>query len=150
MDREVVMVVEDTTADATHLELQLEGIEEVGEIIIAEDGFVALGMLREMDRRGNAFPTLIFLDLRMPRVDGFQFLEAFEHYHPHHRSRVVVVTGSASDPDRIKALEYRSVENYVVKPVFRIDIQRVLRASWDEASGVVRNGRQATKELPSR
>ncbi|MFK8004193.1 MAG: response regulator, partial [Polyangiales bacterium] len=76
-------------------------------------------------RHGLALPSIILLDLKMPIMDGFEFLEGFEGQYPR-SAAIYVVTGSASDPDRMRALSFESVRDYIVKPVMGSDIIRLL------------------------
>ncbi len=51
-------------------------------------------------------PELIFLDINMPVMDGFDFIEAFEHLPLAHKSKIVILTTSRhnSDIEKISAL----------------------------------------------
>ncbi|MEM9067402.1 MAG: response regulator [Myxococcota bacterium] len=125
------MIVEDNSADAHYLKHQLSGVESISLVMTADDGDVALDMLHKRRLDGDVFPTLIFLDLRMPRMGGFQFLNAFQRDFAGSGCRVVVVTGSASDPDRLRSLEYETVIDYVVKPVDQLAVRWILRTERD-------------------
>ncbi len=79
----------------------LDGVEIVGE---AEDGREAIGLLR------TEAPDVVFLDVRMPGVDGFGVLEPFDDLD---RPDVVFVT--AHDDAAVKAFEVRAID-YLLKP----------------------------------
>ena len=79
-----VLIVEDDGDTRTMLRRSLE--KEGWAIAEAENGLVGLEMLR------STTPTLILLDLMMPEMDGFQFLEALRAEPRHAETEVVVMT----------------------------------------------------------
>jgi CheY-like chemotaxis protein len=65
-------------------------------------------------------PGLIFLDVQMPQMDGFQFLEQLEGLNisdSYHRPRVVMISSSSEDLDKAKEMNHRDVVDYVEKPL---------------------------------
>lgn len=77
---------------------------------VAEDGRKAAGVLKK------ARPDLIILDLRMPRMDGFQLLELLGRFKTAASIPVVVLTASDSPIDLDRALQL-GVVDYLVKPI---------------------------------
>jgi len=59
--------------------------------------------------------ALIFLDLNMPVMNGWEFLEAMKNKNIHHR--IIILTSSTSKIDQDKAKEYPCVVKYMVKPM---------------------------------
>lgn len=129
------MVVDDCRADlqlAVHL-LETEG--HVATVLKAENGIEALKSIRQRLGRSEAIPEVIFLDLRMPVMDGIEFLQELSDMLPLHveAPRVYVLTGSASDPQRLVVLDHPFVVDYIVKPLVGRDASRVLNpASGDD------------------
>ena len=66
-----------------------------------------------------AIPNLIFLDLNMPEMDGFSFLENFNRFPQSvkDKTKVVVVTSSSSHSDKERALGFESVIHFMSKPL---------------------------------
>lgn len=60
-------------------------------------------------------PKIIFLDLRMPSVDGFGVLNELRLSNQHRRIPVIILTTSESDSDKVKAMSLGAKE-YIVKP----------------------------------
>jgi two-component system, NarL family, nitrate/nitrite response regulator NarL len=72
-------------------------------------------------------PDVIFLDLNMPNVDGFGFLQGFEALPQQiqDKARIVVLTSSNSQKDRAQAFAYKNVIHFVTKPLKQSDIEDI-------------------------
>ena len=68
----------------------------------------------------NTNPDLIFLDLNMPEVNGWQFLEVLTE--KQNQTQVVIVTSSTSIHDKEKAQKYAQVIDFLEKPLTKIPI----------------------------
>ncbi|HEX5737065.1 MAG TPA: response regulator [Hydrogenophaga sp.] len=70
---------------------------------------------------------LILLDINMPAMNGFEFLDAFEALPPEQQGRAVVVLLSSSRDatDRDRAARYASVRGFLTKPLERSDAARL-------------------------
>ena len=65
---------------------------------------------------------LVFLDLNMPEMDGWEFMESCEKLHAHRDIKVIVVTSSPHKADMERVREYESVIGYYLKPLKARDI----------------------------
>lgn len=76
----------------------------------------ALEFLSSLD--SHSFPEIIFLDLNMPLMSGFEFLTRFEVLPVEitGKARIVVVTSSGHTKDRNRAYQYKSVLSFITKP----------------------------------
>ena len=110
-----VLLVEDddVAAEAVVRSMQRAGIP--CSVTWVEDGQAALEVLRGQDTKHHVpRPRLILLDLNMPRMNGFEFLEA-ARADPRLKDEVVfVLTTSAADTDRSRAYN-ENVAGYMVK-----------------------------------
>jgi CheY-like chemotaxis protein len=84
-------------------------------VIVAQDGFVALQILRgQLDTHRLGTPHVVLLDLNMPRMNGFEFLKALRA-DPELRGTVVfVLTTSDTQADRVRAYQ-EFIAGYIVK-----------------------------------
>lgn len=110
-----VLLIED---DDVAAESVMRSIQRAGipcPVTWVEDGQAALEVLREQDATRKApRPRLILLDLNMPRMNGFEFLEA-ARADPRLKEEVIfVLTTSSADTDRSRAYE-ENVAGYMVK-----------------------------------
>ncbi|MEM9189521.1 MAG: response regulator [Myxococcota bacterium] len=123
----LVLLVDDNPLDVEFGRIQLERCDYVDAIEKASSGEAALRHLEKSIAEGRSLPGTIFLDLRMPRMDGFEFLDALTEQLPEYRPQVVILTGCASDPDRLRALSHDLVVEYIIKPIMSLDATRILR-----------------------
>ena len=104
----LILIAED---DAKTLRLVGEVVQRAGyRAALAKHGVGAVKLLKK------ARPDLIILDLRMPRMDGFQLLELLKKYETSASIPVVVLTGSNSPMDIDRALQI-GITDYLVKPI---------------------------------
>lgn len=109
-----VLVVDDDDITFELVERALRRIEGNFRIVPAADGMVALDVLRGRNGPKMGRPYLILLDLNMPRMNGFEFLEAVRADESLATSVIFVLTTSDADADRTRA--YRDhVAGYMVK-----------------------------------
>lgn len=90
-------------------------------ILQFENGQQALNYIREHAGRSQELPDYIFLDINMPFIDGWMFLEDFSGLKSMLTKPIVIYMVSSSiDPkDVARAKENANVKDYVIKPVTR-------------------------------
>ncbi|MCE5299959.1 MAG: response regulator [Spirochaetia bacterium] len=113
-----ILLVED---DAGHARLAMIGLSESGipvRVKHVENGEEALLYLNHTGKYSepgmSPKPDLILLDLRMPKVDGFEVLERVKRDDELKNIRIVVLTTSDSEKDRELAIKL-CADDYVVK-----------------------------------
>jgi len=115
-----ILIVEDDPSDA---ELAIRALKKqnlANKLIHLTDGAEALDFIfgtgQYAGRNIELKPKVIFLDLKMPKVNGLQVLEKVKSDPRTKFIPVVIVTSSAEDPDVKKAYEL-GANSYIVKPV---------------------------------
>lgn len=89
------------------------------EILVFQAGQDALAYLSENAGNADRLPEIIFLDINMPIMDGFQFLEEFENLEAsiHGKCRIIMLSSSISPRDIDRAASNRFVIKYLNKPL---------------------------------
>lgn len=119
VDLKTILLVEDNPQD---VELTIEALSEsnlANNVVSAGDGVQAMEYLRcegayKGRMRGN--PGVILLDIKMPRMDGIEVLEAIRKDENLKHIPVVMLTSSREDPD-LKKCYALGANAYIVKPV---------------------------------
>ncbi|TBW25779.1 response regulator [Gramella sp. KN1008] len=79
-----------------------------------------------MEAGGPSIPDVILLDLNMPIMDGWQFLDEFTSIPTKKKIIIYIVTSSINPEDMEKAKKYDSISNYLVKPISVEDLKDIL------------------------
>jgi CheY-like chemotaxis protein len=114
-----ILLVEDNLPD---IELTLEALSDrnlANRVVVVNDGVEAMEYLLcegEFANRKPENPAVILLDIKMPRMDGIEVLEAIKTNPKLKSIPVVMLTSSREEPDLKKCYEL-GVNAYVVKPV---------------------------------
>jgi two-component system, chemotaxis family, response regulator Rcp1 len=111
-----ILLVEDNAADA-HLTLTaLRDARVSNEVHVVADGEEALAFLKHEGPHVDApRPDLVFLDLSLPKVDGYQVLEAMKADPVLRRIPVVAISGSRREVDIARAYDAQ-ISAYLIKP----------------------------------
>jgi len=116
MAKEVqLLLVEDDEIDVMGIKRTLKKMRIANTVHVAEDGIVALEMLRgENGRPKLELPYIIMLDLNMPRMGGLELLEILREDPELRKAIVFVMTTSSDERDIFKAYE-KNIAGYIVK-----------------------------------
>ena len=128
-----VMLIDDSEADLLFSRIIVDRAGICRDVLAFDNAPAALEHLQAP--AGNEV-DLILLDINMPGMDGFQFLQAYDPIHGARQARAVVVmlTSSPDPHDRVQAERYACVRGYVVKPITLAAAQRLHEMLGDGAS----------------
>jgi two-component system response regulator len=120
MDEKVILLVEDNADDEVLTLRALKKNNIRNEVVIARDGSEALDYLFgtgvHADRDLTVMPQIILLDLKLPKVDGFEVLHRVRSNEATKLLPVVILTTSNEDQDRIRGYGL-GANSFVRKPV---------------------------------
>jgi CheY-like chemotaxis protein len=124
----LVMLVDDSAIDNfvnKKVMARYNFTEKVNEFSKA---YEALNYLAEVESDTEAeIPSILFLDLEMPQINGFEFLDKFEHMSPKMRKNIsiVILTSSVNPADLERCVKHRSVLTYIHKPLMKNNLDDI-------------------------
>ncbi len=114
-----VMLVDDNEIDNIINEKIMESNQFSEKILVFQSGQEALDFLKVNEKNSEMLPEIIFLDINMPIMDGFQFLDVFEKYGSEviSKCRIIMLSSSISPKDIDRAASSIYVKKYLNKPL---------------------------------
>lgn len=125
-DKLRTIIVEDEDLARNLLKSFLKEAETIEVVAECENGFEGVKMINELK------PDLVFLDIQMPKITGFEMLELLEHK-PH------IIFATAYDDYALKAFEYNAAD-YLLKPYSK---ERLMEAIGKVAEQVQLEGTES-------
>jgi CheY-like chemotaxis protein len=97
------------------------------EVHFAVNGKQALELLEQYREGKISRPDIIFLDLNMPIMNGYQFIEAFANMDlPEKHKITIVVLSSSVDPNDVARTKELGIQYYFSKPLSKDEIKKLI------------------------
>ncbi len=102
-------------------------------IICKQDAQTALLYLRESQEKTGRMPALILLDINMPGMSGWDFLEEYGKLSEASRStsKVIMTTTSLNPDDEVRAKNNPYIEGYCKKPLTAVKLNLLLETYFN-------------------
>ena len=97
-------------------------------VMVFSDGDQAFSFLLDNLDNKDQLPDVILLDINMPVMDGFQFMEEYVKINPRVGKKITIymVSSSVDDKDVEKAASINEISDYIIKPIKRGELQNIL------------------------
>lgn len=131
--RKQILLVDDDSAGAELTVAALTMLDPEVEVEVAADGEEALDFMFQrgpFQHREAGLPAVVLLDLKMPKVDGHEVLRQIRSDAKLRTAKVVVLTSSDQQIDRIRSREL-GCDGYLVKPASITGLLELLRSCPD-------------------
>src|SRR5688572_14289906 len=131
----IMLVDDDDTTNYLNQRL-LENLNAAEKIVIMKDGEEALNYLTKACGNSGSdefpCPDLMFLDIKMPVMDGFEFLDAYKGSSLNFSKEIVIMmlTSSASFYDLEKLKKYPDVKKHYSKSLTEVDVKDIFEANF--------------------
>jgi CheY-like chemotaxis protein len=118
-----VMLIDDSEIDNFINHKMIEGCNFAERVYIHTSSKSALEFLKNLERTGKVpkelVPEIIFLDINMPIMDGFQFIDEFEKLAKEfkQKTRIVMLTTSVNPSDIERSQKNKYIIKYINKPL---------------------------------
>lgn len=130
MAEKTVLLVEDSSADVDLTLIAFKHIHFPYEVVVTRNGIEALDYLlgtgKYVSRDKNDTPAVVLLDLKMPKLNGFEVLERMRHDPLLRDVFVVILTSSSEEKDKVRASEL-GADMYLQKAIDFNDFVAVIR-----------------------
>ncbi len=123
-----IFLIEDDSISVFLVKKTIEASNFLTDIKVFNDGLEAIEYFEEIVGHADLFPDIIFLDLSMPVMDGWAFLEEYMQMQPRLGKDIAlyVTTSSISPHDIERAKSIRVVSDFLVKPLLTYKLVELL------------------------
>jgi CheY-like chemotaxis protein len=106
----------------------LESTGYINKIKVCSNGEEACKFLEANMHNADELPDVILLDVNMPIMNGWQFLDSYKYLRPNlsKEIQVFIVTSSMNDQDKEYSRRYNCIQGYIVKPLGKDKISEIL------------------------
>jgi CheY-like chemotaxis protein len=123
-----ILLVDDDRIYQFAAKKTIEATGFANNIVIYSNGEEAINYLKHNLQNSHSLPDVIFLDVNMPIMNGWEFLEEYSSIKKGLTKPVIiyVVSSSVDEFDVSKSRQYDTVKGYIVKPVLREKFRQIL------------------------
>lgn len=126
-----ILLVEDDNITNFINERLIKKLDVAEEIKVAANGSEALSFIRTRVAGGKNSPDLIFLDINMPVMDGFEFLQEFKQLEfPGKEKVVIVVLTTSTNQNDIEKLKNSGNTDFINKPLTKEKIEKIINKNF--------------------
>ncbi|RMA58965.1 response regulator [Ulvibacter antarcticus] len=135
MDQKIncVLLIDDDRATNFFNKMVVNRHGRFNTIVTSQSGTEALEYLKGVQKEHNIKPDLIFLDINMPAMNGWEFLTEFEKFDENFILDIkVILLSTSSDPKDVKkSREKHPVDDFINKPLSFPLLNEVLKSHFD-------------------
>ncbi|QJX48723.1 response regulator [Hymenobacter taeanensis] len=124
----ILLIDDDKTTNFLN-RLLLEDLQVAHQVLVAENGQQALHIMTQGQQQSR--PALILLDVNMPVMNGFEFLEAYATLEEAYRQSIILVMLTTSlHPRDIARLQELPIQGFLSKPLTKQMVQELLQTHF--------------------
>ncbi|TRX40796.1 response regulator [Flavobacterium restrictum] len=123
---DLTYIVDDDAIFVSIFKKILSKIQNFSEIKHLKNGAIALSDLKKRFDNKQVFPDIIFLDLNMPVLDGWQFLEELKQLPFKNQLAIYVISSTIDKREIKKCRKYKTVLNFIQKPTNESQLKAIL------------------------
>lgn len=122
-----ILIIDDDLLVHLIVEKMMSKIDSTLTFISCEDGKV--GLERLIEHQGNRSECIVLLDLNMPVLDGWGFLDEIQsaQFNDYQNITLYILSSSTDKVDIERARQYSIVKKFYHKPLSSVDIAEILK-----------------------
>ena len=126
--KDTVCIIDDDHIFIYGVKRLMEETSFCEDLMVYENGQDALDEFKENATQGKKLPSIIFLDLNMPMMTGWEFLDEYMQIDGQDptKSKVYIVSSSIDPKDLLRIKDYNVIQNYILKPVTTDDLENII------------------------
>lgn len=123
-----VCIIDDDEIYQFTTKRMIEKTQLVKKILVFSDAEKALEFIDSTISNSEDTPEIILLDINMPMMDGWEFLEKYIQIQPKLAKKIIIymISSSLDKRDIAKAKEISEITDYIVKPISTEQIKEIL------------------------
>ena len=124
-----VLLIDDSEIDNYINKAIISKSTRITDVVVKTSGVKALDYLKEIEGNLDDFPDIIFLDIRMPEMDGYEFIENYKALPQENKDkcRIFMLSSSINPKDLERSESYREIEKHLSKPLAHHNIEELLK-----------------------
>lgn len=127
MKYNLILVIDDSKFDRFIASEILDEYTDVKKVLALESAEKAIDYFKSIENMLQELPQVVLLDIKMPTMDGFEFLKVFDEFSETIKSNCkIFMLSSSIDPEDIrKAHKSKYVADFIEKPLSKEKIQHI-------------------------
>lgn len=131
MAKQIICIVDDDPLFQYVTRRMIDKLLDDYSLLQFSDGLQAIEFIKSNLGNTDQLPQLIFLDINMPELNGWQFLDEFRLLQTGHYFPVIYMASSSTDSTDINMSKtYEELIGYIVKPISREKLKDILTAYY--------------------
>lgn len=131
-----ILLVDDDKITNFLNQLLLNDLGVAQQVLSAENGQEALRIIQEQCE-GSSCPALILLDVNMPVMNGFEFLEAYKELAFSRKQSIIIIMLTTSlHPRDVKRLTGMPIQGFLNKPLTKAMMQELIQKHFSTESSI--------------
>ena len=133
-ENDIVAIIDDDRVFQKITWMKITRKNYARKVLMFSDGDQAIHFIEDNANRTDELPDIILLDLNMPVMDGWDFLDSFVRMRPRigKKINIFIATSSVNPEDQRRAAEISAVSDYVIKPMSDASLARLFSPLCDK------------------
>lgn len=103
---------------------------------MVSDGLEGMDYLEQLEEKGSKPPDIVLLDIYLPVLNGFDFLNLYKDKFSHKPTIIFVISNSFKKEDQQRTTAYDFVRGFITKPLIYNNIQFIIDSYLKEGSDI--------------